>query len=74
VPSGLPSLSLPGLGYEGAQSIFMNAVGLVIVSFTSGMLTARSFAARNGYPINADQECAPSDFPTSPPALPAVSP
>jgi MFS superfamily sulfate permease-like transporter len=34
----------------------MNAVGLVIVSFTSGMLTARSFAARNGYPINADQE------------------
>ncbi|MBK9326220.1 MAG: SulP family inorganic anion transporter [Hydrogenophilales bacterium] len=56
VPSGLPSFSLPGLGYEGAQSIFMNAVGLVIVSFTSGMLTARSFAARNGYPINADQE------------------
>jgi MFS superfamily sulfate permease-like transporter len=34
----------------------MNAVGLVIVSFTSGMLTARSFAARNGYAVNADQE------------------
>ncbi len=34
----------------------MDAVGLVIVSFTSGMLTARSFAARNGYAINADQE------------------
>lgn len=56
VPSGLPGFSLPGLGYEGAQGIFMNAVGLVIVSFTSGMLTARSFAARNGYAINADQE------------------
>jgi high affinity sulfate transporter 1 len=56
VPSGLPGFTLPGLGYEGAQGIFMNAVGLVIVSFTSGMLTARSFATRNGYAINADQE------------------
>ncbi len=49
-------LCLPGLGYAGLQSIFMDAVGLVIVSFTSGMLTARSFAARNGYAIDADQE------------------
>lgn len=56
VPSGLPGFALPGLGYAGVQSIFMNAVGLVIVSFTSGMLTARSFAARNGYAIDADQE------------------
>ena len=56
VPSGLPGFALPGLGYTGVQSIFMYAVGLVIVSFTSGMLTARSFAARNGYAINADQE------------------
>jgi high affinity sulfate transporter 1 len=56
VPSGLPAFTLPGLGYEGVQSIFMDAVGLVIVSFTSGMLTARSFATRNGYAINADQE------------------
>lgn len=56
VPSGLPGFALPGLGYEGVQRIFMNAVGLVIVSFTSGMLTARSFAARNGYAIDADQE------------------
>ena len=56
VPSGLPGFALPGLGYAGAQSIFMNAVGLVVVSFTSGMLTARSFAARNGYAIDPDQE------------------
>jgi high affinity sulfate transporter 1 len=56
VPSGLPGAAVPGLGYAGVQSIFMDAVGLVIVSFTSGMLTARSFAARNGYAINADQE------------------
>lgn len=56
VPAGLPSLALPGLGYEGVQGIFMSAIGVVIVSFTSSMLTARSFAIRNGYNINADQE------------------
>jgi len=56
VPSGLPSFALPGLGYEGAQSIFMSSIGLVIIIFTGGVLTARSFAMRNGYSINADQE------------------
>jgi high affinity sulfate transporter 1 len=56
VPSGLPSFALPGLGYEGAQSIFMSSLGLVIIIFTGGVLTARSFAMRNGYSINADQE------------------
>ncbi len=56
IPSGLPAFALPGLGYEGVQGIFMDAVGLVFVSFTSGMLTARSFATRNGYAIDADKE------------------
>ena len=56
VPSGWPSLHLPGLGYPAGQAIGMEAVGLVIVNFTSGMLTARSFAARKGYGIDPNQE------------------
>ncbi|MFD2112149.1 SulP family inorganic anion transporter [Thiorhodococcus fuscus] len=56
VPSGLPDFALPQIGYQGVQSIIMGAVGLVIVSFTSGMLTARSFAARHGESIDADRE------------------
>ena len=56
MPSSLPTFSLPGLGYHGIQTIFMDAVALLVVSFSSGMLTARSFAARNNYSINADQE------------------
>ena len=56
MPSTLPAFSLPGLGYHGIQSIFMDSVALLVVSFTSGMLTARSFASRNNYSINADQE------------------
>src|ERR1051325_4581714 len=56
VPSGLPKLAIPGVGYSAVQNIFMDAAGLVIVSFTSGMLTARSFATRNRYGIDADRE------------------
>jgi high affinity sulfate transporter 1 len=56
VPSGLPKLAVPGVGYSAVQNIFMDAAGLVIVSFTSGMLTARSFATRNRYEIDADRE------------------
>lgn len=56
IPSGLPSFALPGIGYKGVQGLFMDAVGLVVVSFTSTLLTARSFATRNGYSIDADQE------------------
>lgn len=56
VPSGLPRIAIPGVGYSAVQNIFMDAAGLVIVSFTSGMLTARSFATRNRYSIDADRE------------------
>lgn len=69
VPSSLPSFALPGLGNEGTQDIFMSAIGLVIVSFTSGMLTTRSFAARNGYNINADQEMRAIGFANAPSGL-----
>lgn len=56
VPTGLPHLHLPQLGYHAAQHIFVGAIGLVIVSFTSGMLTCRSFAARSGQTIDANRE------------------
>lgn len=56
VPAGLPSLWLPQFNYHAGQGIVVSAIGLVIVSFTSGMLTARSFAARAGQTIDANQE------------------
>ena len=56
VPGGLPSLVLPGFGHGGFNDIFGAAAGIVLVSFTSGVLTAKSFARRNGYHINANQE------------------
>jgi high affinity sulfate transporter 1 len=56
VPSGLPHLSLPLVGYHDSQGLLVSAIGLVVVSFTSGMLTARSFAARSGQTIDPNQE------------------
>ncbi len=41
---------------EHLSALVSGAAGLALVSFTSGMITARSFAARNGYEIDVDRE------------------
>jgi MFS superfamily sulfate permease-like transporter len=48
------------------------ALNLAMVSFVSMMLTARSFAAKNGYEIDADKEFRPSAWPTGGGRLPGV--
>lgn len=39
-----------------ARDLLIPALNTALVSFVSLMLTARSFAAKNGYEINADAE------------------
>ncbi len=56
VPGGFPSIVLPNFHYDAFNDIFGASAGLALVSFTSGVLTAKSFARRNGYEINANQE------------------
>lgn len=48
------SLGLVSAGL--ARDLLIPALNLALVSFVSLMLTARSFAAKNGYEINADAE------------------
>ena len=62
VPAGLPHLTFPHVGYGHGQGLLIGAMGLVVVSFTSGMLTARSFAARSGERIDANREMAALGF------------
>ena len=38
------------------RSLFGDAAGIVLISFTGGVLTAKSFARRNRYEIDANQE------------------
>jgi high affinity sulfate transporter 1 len=56
VPAGLPSLHWTRVPPEMLTDLLPAAVGLALVSFTSGMVTARSFAARHNYDIDTDQE------------------
>jgi high affinity sulfate transporter 1 len=56
VPAGLPGLHWTRVPPEYIGPLLEGAVGLALVSFTSGMVTARSFAARNGYDIDVDRE------------------
>ena len=56
IPGGLPSLVLPGFERGLFGELLSDASGILLVSFTSGVLTAKSFASRNGYKVDANQE------------------
>jgi len=58
VPAGLPELTLPTLSLDLLDDVAGAAAGLALVSFSSMMLTARSFAAKNRYEIDVDREFA----------------
>jgi high affinity sulfate transporter 1 len=58
VPAGLPALKLPAFSPDLLDDLAGGAAGLALVSFSSMMLTARSFAARNRYEIDVDREFA----------------
>ena len=56
VEGGLPLFKAPEFNVGIIRELVMPALNLAIVSFVSLMLTARSFAAKNGYEIDADKE------------------
>lgn len=58
VPAGLPALTFPGVPLSALQPLLADAAAIALISFTSLMLTARSFAAKNGYEIDADRDLA----------------
>ncbi len=56
VTGGLPVFNTPVFDIGIIRELVVPALNLAIVSFVSMMLTARSFAAKNGYDIDADKE------------------
>ena len=56
VPAGLPSLGFAFFDFDTYRALVRDALGIMLISFTSGVLTAKSFAQRNRYDIDADQE------------------
>ncbi|WP_430387466.1 SulP family inorganic anion transporter [Dyella sp. 20L07] len=56
LPSGLPEWVAPSLPHELLGTLVPAAGALTLITFSSGMLTSRSFAAKNGYHVNGNQE------------------
>ena len=56
LPSGLPVPHIEVFDLATYRSLLHDAAAIVLISFASGMLTAKSFARRNRYEIDANQE------------------
>lgn len=56
IPSGLPGFALPGISFDLWTKLAFAAVGIALVGFADAVATARSYAAKNGYTIDADRE------------------
>ena len=58
IPGGLPELTLPSVPLKVMPVLLAEAAGLALVSFSSMMLVARSFADKNRYDVDPDRELA----------------
>jgi high affinity sulfate transporter 1 len=56
IPSGLPPVGIPAVALADVAFLAASALGIALVAYTDDILTARSFAIRNGYPIDANAE------------------
>ena len=56
IPAVPPSFALPIPAANQLDDLLLSAVGVLVVSFGSGIVTARSFAAKNHYRVNANRE------------------
>ncbi|HYU66691.1 MAG TPA: sulfate permease, partial [Jatrophihabitantaceae bacterium] len=56
VPSGLPIPRVPDLSMSDLRDLLLPAIGIAMVAFTDNVLTARAFATRGRYDVDANQE------------------
>jgi sulfate permease, SulP family len=56
LPSGLPVPHFGVFDPQAYRSMLHDAAAIVLISFASGMLTAKSFARRNHYEVDPNQE------------------
>ena len=56
VPSGLPQFGLPDVAAKDYLDLIRDALAIMLLSLVEGLAAAKSFAAKNGYDVNANQE------------------
>lgn len=56
IPSGFPAFGLPKIEDVNILELVYESSGIVLISFCSLMLTNKSFASRNGYTVDPNQD------------------
>jgi sulfate permease, SulP family len=56
IPAGLPAIEMPDVTVNDSLTLLPAAVGLFLVTFADGILTARSYAGKHGQHVDAGQE------------------
>jgi SulP family sulfate permease len=56
IPSGLPQLGLPDIGFGDFLDVLGPAVGVMLVGFAEGLGAAKTYAAKEGYEIEPNRE------------------
>ncbi len=56
LPQGLPSFTIPQVGWGDVPPLFLGALAIAVVALADTMSTASSFAARRGERVHGDQE------------------
>ena len=56
IPDGLPHPTFPSFGIGDITKLLPDAVALALIAFAESIAGARTFAAKHGYEVDADQE------------------
>ncbi len=56
IPSGIPVVALPSAAGAPIEQLLIGAAAIFLVSFAAGIVSARSFGERGGYPVDANRE------------------
>ncbi len=56
IPPGLPTPGIPAVSLSELSHMLPDALGITLLTFSDTILNARTFAARNGYMVDANQE------------------
>ncbi|WP_338441671.1 solute carrier family 26 protein [Synechococcus elongatus IITB4] len=56
IPAGLPRWQLPEFRWQDWPTLTASAIGVALVGYSDNILTARTFAVRHRYEIDANQE------------------
>jgi MFS superfamily sulfate permease-like transporter len=56
IPAGLPSLTMPRTADLPFETLALGTAAIFLVSYGSGIVTARSFGAKSGHPVDPNRE------------------